>query len=685
MNAKQNYKWNELTMGTCYYPEHWDKKLWADDLDRMKKAGISVIRIAEFAWSKVEPEEGVFTYDFFDEFLDLCSEKQMKVIFGTPTATPPAWLTEKYPEVLNARKDGVLLRHGGRRHYNYNSPVYQRLCARVVEREAAHYAKHPAIVGWQIDNEINCEENEFYSEADSVAFREFLRKQYGTLEKLNEAWGTTFWNQTYTEWDQIYVLRPVLSQGINPHQHLDYIRFISESARHFCKMQAEIIKKYVKPGDYITTNGKFWNLDNHKMEKESLDVYCYDSYPDFAFGLDRDPLHSDDLNDRKWSHNLAEVRSICPHFGIMEQQSGGNGWTTRMEAPSPRPGQLTVWAMQSVAHGADYISFFRWRTCTFGTEIYWHGILDYDNRENRKYREVQDFYKKLKAIDGVCNSEYKAAFAIVKDYDNEWDTSVDTWHNRVAGASEQGIFKAAQLTHTPYDIVYLQEDSELTDLTKYPVLFYAHPVLISEERVKLLKEYVEQGGTLVIGCRSGYKDMNGKCVMLPQPGLLAELTGTDVRDFTFTSPAEDEVFAEFGDKKIPMPVFNDIITPLEGTKTLAVYGNSYYEGNPALTCHAVGKGQVLHLGATFNKENTEALFDYLKIKEPFREYIEAPETAEVIMREKDGEKYIFVLNYQAEKIEYTLQKPMIALYDKTEATGRCSLPAFGTAVYKVIE
>ena len=147
----------------------------------------------------------------------------------------------------------------------------------------------------------------------------------------------------------------------------------------------------------------------------------------------------------------------------------------------------------------------------------------------------------------------------------------------MAAASDQGIFKAAQLTHTPYDVVYLQEDSELADLTKYPVLIYAHPVLISEERVKLLKEYVEQGGTLVIGCRSGYKDMNGKCVMLPQPGLLAELTGTDVRDFTFTSPAEAPVFAEFGDKKIPMPVFNDIITPLEGTKTLAVYGNNYYD------------------------------------------------------------------------------------------------------------
>ena len=181
------------------------------------------------------------------------------------------------------------------------------------------------------------------------------------------------------------------------------------------------------------------------------------------------------------------------------------------------------------------------------------------------------------------------------------------------------------------------------------------------------------------------KDINGKCVMLPQPGLFAGLTGTDVQDFTFTSPAEPPVFAEFDDKKIPMPVFNDIIIPLEDTKTLAVYGNSYYKGNAAITCHAVGKGQVLHFGATFNKENTEALFDYLKIKEPFEEYIDTPETAEVIMREKEGEKYIFVLNYEAEKIEYTLKKPMIALYDKSEKEGKCILSQFGTAVYKVIE
>lgn len=134
--------------------------------------------------------------------------------------------------------------------------------------------------------------------------------------------------------------------------------------------------------DFITTNGMFGNLDNHRMEDECLDVYTYDSYPNFAYCLCEDPKHSDDLNDRKWSRNLTEVRSICPHFGIMEQQSGANGWNTRMEAPVPKPGQMTLWAMQSIAHGADYVSFFRWRTATMGTEIYWHGILDYDNRDN---------------------------------------------------------------------------------------------------------------------------------------------------------------------------------------------------------------------------------------------------------------------------------------------------------------
>ena len=240
---------DKITLGTCYYPEHWDKSLWEDDLKRMLSVGIEVIRIAEFAWSKVEYREGEFNFDFFDEFLELAAKVGMKVIFCTPTATPPAWLTDKYPEVLNARQDGVLFRHGARRHYNYNSKKYLELTAIIVEKIAEHYAKHESIIGWQLDNEFNCEHWEFYSESDSLAFRVFLKNKYETLEKLNEAWGTMFWNQIYTSWDEIYVPRTTSFGNNNPHHLLDYKRFISDSVCRYAKLQSDILKKYIKPGD----------------------------------------------------------------------------------------------------------------------------------------------------------------------------------------------------------------------------------------------------------------------------------------------------------------------------------------------------------------------------------------------------------------------------------------------------
>ncbi len=680
---KQRFQFKEMTAGVCYYPEHWPKEMWRDDLRRIREAGISVIRIAEFAWTIFEPVEGTFSFDFFDEFLAVAEEEGIKVIFGTPSATPPAWLTEKYPEVLNARKDGVLLRHGGRRHYNYNSPVYRKLTARIVEQLVRHYGQHPCLVGWQIDNELNCETSEFYSEADHAAFRSFLKEKYGTLNALNAAWGTVFWSETYTDWEQLHCPRPVINNGDNPHLMLDYRRFVSASCLSFAGMQAEIIRKYKKPGDFITTNGLFGDMDNHKLQQDSLDIYTYDSYPNFAFEIDRDPKHSKDLNDRKWTRNLTETRSVCPHFGIMEQQSGGGGWTSRMEMPAPRPGQLTLWAMQSVAQGADFISFFRWRTCAFGTEMYWHGILDYDGRDNRKLAEVKDFISKMKTLDPVCGAENAAGFALLKDYDNIFDSETDIWHRRIASASEKEIFAASELNHTPYNIVYMKEETELAELAAYKVLVYPHPFIMSEKRAEVLKQYVANGGTLIVGCRSGLKDMNGKCVMLPQPGLLQELTGTDVRDFTYTSPNEDDIYAVWDGGKIMTPVFNDVLTPLPGTEVLAAYGNGYYKGEAALTRHAYGKGQVLHLGSTFTREGFKELLAYAGALEPFREIVTAPEDVEVVLREKDGQRFLFVLNFMAEERTITLLRSGTLLYTGGTVQGEVTLPAFGTAVYQV--
>lgn len=683
MPKQQRFQWGSMTAGVCYYPEHWPKKLWAEDLDRIKAAGLSVIRIAEFAWSLLEPEEGVFQFGFFDEFLALCQRKGIQVIMGTPTATPPAWLTQKYPETLNCNRERIPYSHGGRRHYNYNAPVYQNLCARIVEQMARHYGPHSAVIGWQVDNELNCERDEFYSKADDAAFRGFLQNKYGTLERLNKAWGTVFWSQTYTDWAQLACPGPVPNDGYNPSMLLDYYRFVSDSARRFCKMQADILRQYKKPGDFITTNGLFPHLDNHRMTEESLDTYTYDSYPSMAFELGKSFRMSTDLNDRKWSMNLIETRSICPHFGIMEQQSGASGWINRLEGPAPRPGQLTLWAMQSVAQGADFISFFRWRTCTFGTEMYWHGILDYDNRDNRKLAEVMEFCQKLRALDPVCGAENVGAFALIKDYDNEWDMDVDAWHRRVGGVSEKEIFAASELNHTPYNIVYLRESIALAELEPYPVAIYPHPVLMDETRAALLEKYVERGGTLIIGCRSSYKDLTGKCVMLPQPGLLQKLTGTDVRDFTFISPNEDDTFAEWSGQRIDTPVFNDVLTPLGDTQVLARYGNSYYAGEAALTEHQYGKGRVLHFGSTFTRGAVKRLLDYIGVMEPFRRWIEAPEGVEVVLRQKEGRRFLFVLNFQPVPQAVTLMQAATLLYTGQKDQGEILLPPYGTAVYEL--
>ena len=672
----------KLVLGTCYYPEHWPEDMWENDLRRMLENGIEVIRIAEFAWSKTEPVEGHFTFDFFDRFLDLCDWHGMKVIFGTPTATPPAWLTEKYPEVLNANIEGIPYRHGARRHYNYNSLVYQTLSARIVRVLAEHYAKRECIIGWQIDNELNCEREWFYSEADSAAFRIYLRDRYESLDKLNEAWGTVFWNQTYTAWDEIHVPRKTISDSTNPHEVLDYIRFISASARQFCKMQSDILKQYIKPGDFITTNGMFANLDNHQMTAESLDFYTYDSYPNFAYCLDAYRDDPRDLKDRRWSRNLTEVRSISKRFGIMEQQSGANGWNTRMEAPTPRPGQMTLWTMQSIAHGADYVSYFRWRTSTIGTEIYWHGILDYSGRENRRIAELRQIHAALAKMQELAGSRYEAKVGLVKDYDNVFDARVDKWHERIDWASETAIFSACQRTHTPLDYVYLDHTTP-EEMAGYSVLFYPHPALMNAERVELLRRYVEQGGTLVLGCRSAYKDMNGRCVMDNLPGLLSDLTQADVTEYSFIAPDAGRVVIDWNGTELEASIFTDLVDAVGSGRLEGTYASDYYAGSGALVSNRVGDGTVYYYGTAFSEQAARVFLEKLGVAEPCKEAILVPESCELAIRTNGWNRYLFVLNYLNKPAAVQLRRTMVNLSTGEEISGRVEIPGYGTLVLKI--
>lgn len=648
---------------------------------------MDIIRIAEFAWSILEPEEGRFDFCLFDQVMDLAEQHGLKVILGTPTATPPAWLTHKHPEVLSVSKSGVVQQHGGRRHYNFNTAIYADLSARIAGRMAEHYSHHPALIGWQIDNELECGSDVANAPADHVAFRVWLQNRYGTLDRLNDTWGATFWNQTYSHWDQVHLTRTTPAGSPNPHQALDEKRFASDSIIAYVRCQVEAIRAH-DTTHWITTNGLFGHLDSHQLTQKQLDFFSYDSYP--QFGVVWPDTGAYPLLDRKWSANLSIVRGISPQFCVMEQQSGPGGWVNKLEQPTPQPGQIRLWTYQSIAHGADMLLYFRWRTATFGTEIYWHGINDYHNRPNRRCAEVTQIGKELSLIgNAIVGSEYEAEVAILQDYDNKWDGEFDTWHGPYTRQSVGAWFAALQHRHVPVDIFYLNPDTSATELARYRVLIYPHPAILPDRIAEVLKEYVRGGGQIVFGSRTGYKDERGHCVMRPFPGPVADLCGIEVEDFTRIASSQKEPSLrwngrEAGQQLLSSGPFNEILRPISSDiQILAWYGEDagYYAGQVALTRNVWGAGSACYFGGVFTPAVADTLIDALGLTTPFAELLTLPRDVELaVRRQPDGGTLLFLLNYSSLPQPIVVHRETEELLFGVHLHGKQSLPPFGVLV-----
>ncbi|MFT4007979.1 MAG: beta-galactosidase [Lacrimispora sp.] len=676
---KHSIDLSNLTLGVCYYPEHWEESLWLPDLRRMKEYGIEIIRVAEFSWSLMEREEGVFDFSFWDRFLLLAGAEGMKVIFCTPTATPPAWLTEKYPEVLNADGDGNLIYHGMRRHYNLTSPKYLELCARLVEKMGEHFNRYSCIAGWQIDNEINCEIHEYYAESDHKAFRNYLKEKYASLDELNEKMGTVFWNQTYTEWDQIHLARrsPSGVGAANPHLMLEQKRFVSFSAIRFMALQAGILRKTAGTR-FITSNGIFPDIDYQELMEAGFDFICYDNYPNFAYQAGKE-RRTDDIKDRNSSFNLSRVRSVSPVFGIMEQQAGPGGWNFRMLQPAPKPGQMRLWTWQAIAHGADLVSYFRWRTCTKGTEIYWHGLNDYSNEDNRRLRELKQIHEEIRKVNntgiecGIAGKPYSAKAAILTDYDNTWDGESDIWHGPLRNFSMDGWFRALEFAHIPFDFVDIRDAVKPAELFSYELVVYPHAALLNDARAAILQAYVMQGGQLIMGSRTGYKDMYGQCPMVPMPGPAGELCGVKVTDFTCIGPMDEAVYMDWDGEQVPAPVFNDILEALPGAEVKGRFVQNYYDGSPALVCKKQGEGTAWYFGAGFAEETAALFLRKTGVKSPAAELAEIPPEIEVAFR---GDK-MFLLNYDNAEKEIIFKEEVLEILSGEKKNGESRMDPYG--------
>lgn len=632
----------KLHFGVDYYPEHWERERWDTDAALMQKMGIQMVRMAEFSWHKLQPAEDTFDFGWLDEAIELLGKYGIYTIVGTPTAAPPAWMVHKHPDILPVDRQGRVRGFGGRHHDCQSNPVYREYIRKLVTQMAKHYGDNPYVIGWQPDNELGNSHQELCTcDHCRQRFQAWLQKRYGTTAALNQSWGTAFWSQEYNDFAEVPAPRLTVT-GENPSAMLDWKRFCSDLIVDFTGEQTEIIRTYAK-NQFITHNYMgFADKVNYYKLGELLDFVSHDQYPG-GFYLPETPHEKNHI----LAATLDVVRSYKNQpFWIMEQQSGITGWETMGRAPEP--GQLSAWAMQSIAHGADAVVFFRWRTCAMGTEQYWHGILPHSGNPGRRYEELQEFIHEMQPLmDNLQNSMIKSEAGIVFSFEQEYAFQIQPHHRDLSYIGQvQKYYRALYEQNIPVDFVPADGDFQ-----KYRLLIAPLQYLMSPELEDKYMEYVRQGGHLVLTMRTGVKDMNNLCMTeFELPGRLAQLAGVEVLDYDCLR--DDEVNVLFEGESLQAYIWSDLMRLLPGTKVLASYNSQFYAGEPCMTEHSYGKGICYYVGTQPGDVLMDKFMAQICRKAGVNSILPPVAEVECTIRENDKERFLFVINHARETKNY---------------------------------
>jgi len=625
--------WNggKFIYGVDYYPEAWDEAQWDKDAAMMQAAGINFVRLAEFAWAKMEPREGKFNFDWLDRALKVLNAHGIKAVLGTPTASPPAWLYAQYPDIAAMDENGVRYRYGSRRNYCLHNPHFIAATQRIVTAMAEHFKNHPGVLGWQIDNELG--DPECFDAVSRAAFQTWCEKKYKTLEALNKAWGAVFWGHTYQAWSEIPIPWNTLGKAYNPSLALDFHRFHSDSTRDYLKLQTTILRR-IAPTKAITHNemGLFDNIDYSDLNR-SLDFVAWDNYP--MFGKDYADYFGAGL-----SHDLMRGSKNNQNFMVMEQEGGLPGWSV-FWGRQAAPGLYRVWAYQSVAHGADGVCYFRWRTSRYGTEQYWQGVLDQDSYPNQRYQTVAQAGKELGQLtDLLHGSRVVSPVALLVSPDSRWafhlQPLVEGFNYNQQLRLYYDAFRRAGIN---VDVVFPQ-----SDFTPYKIIVAPSLFVVDKALSDRLASFAKSGGTLILSYRSGVKDEHNVVTNSTLPGPFAELAGVAIHDFDPQTNQEQAVQGADG-SHYPARVWFDILDP-DTAQTLATYEKGYYAGKAAVTENKFGNGSVIYVGTESPaRELYSRLIDYVGQEAGVSSGPSAPDGVEVALREKEGKRILFLMNY----------------------------------------
>lgn len=634
-----------MWLGVDYYPEQWDASLLEQDLDTIVELGCNVIRIAEFSWHLMEKQEGQYDFSFFDRVIEKAKERNLKVIMGTPTATIPAWLAKKHPDILSEFEGGKKRAFGGRHVYCFNSPHMYAYSEKIIRELVEHYKDEESIVAWQIDNEIGHEGSDVcYCENCQKAFQTYLSKKFaGDMDALNETYGTTFWSQEYNTFDEI----PTPSETItthNPALRQDWERFRSQSIVDFMAFQAKLIKE-ISPEAVVMHDfpggGLGKHVDYSKVAK-TLDQAAYNNYP--VWGGQKEPIAPHEI-----AFALDYIRGLKgENFWITEAIMGAQGHD--VTGFLPRPNQAKMWSYQSMAHGADSLMYFRYRGATKGAEQFCYGIIDADNVKRRKFYEVQSFFHDIIKYREAMEAPVKNEAAIVYDYDSLASFRIQRQSILLDPAAEmQKFYKAFYDQNVGVDVI--PEDREFSS---YKVVILPQMIITKPEMEEKVEAFVKNGGTVIVTYRHAVKDADNNVPFgetLPVhynalAGLTVEETES-LQDYDAFPVVGSGVFEGVEGTG---GIFRDMIK-VQDAEVLFRYADAFYQEFAAVTRKQTGKGTLYYVGCGLEEKITKLLMEQV-MRDCHFQMVPSEEGLEIVTRGNEKQKVTMYINHNAKEVTY---------------------------------